>query len=223
MKRWLIFCFISVFITTLFICCQEKEVSNQFTTIGFEYFEKSKVDSLSHSDKKKYLEKAFSRIDNKQNDSLYLKMLHYKVHLLGIEKSYDSAEIILRNLIFRAKKAKDSSTLGKAYFIKGLFHSKQQKIDSAYFYYEKSKDVFVYLNDSIQVARRLLNIAIIELEHGDYSQSDFSSIEALKYLNHKNMLCYRYQKEVKINVHRKIYHQLKKNFFLFLEALQLII
>lgn len=186
MKKLLIFCCLSLFIVCFFSSCHSNGEQDQINDIGYDFFEKSREDSLSLFDKKEYLERALGSIDKNQNDSLYLKMLHYKAHLLGVEKSYDSAHIVLKDLILGSQKRKDSVALGKAYFIKGFFYGKEQKIDSSYFYYEKSKEVFIYLNDSIQVARRLLNMAIIELEHGDYIQSDASAIEALKYLNHKN-------------------------------------
>ncbi|TXD46528.1 hypothetical protein [Polaribacter sp. IC073] len=57
--------------------------------------------------------------------------------------------------------------------------------DSASYYNNQSKKIYIQLEDSIQTGRVLLNIAIIESNFGSYSISDSIVVETLKYINGK--------------------------------------
>lgn len=57
--------------------------------------------------------------------------------------------------------------------------------DSAYVYYAKAKDDLLKVHDSIEAARAITNLAIIECDNGDYRTSIASSIEAEKLLYKK--------------------------------------
>ncbi|WP_292011050.1 tetratricopeptide repeat-containing sensor histidine kinase [Chryseobacterium sp.] len=58
-------------------------------------------------------------------------------------------------------------------------------IDSAYIYYTKAKEELIKQNDSLEAARAITNIAIIQCNKGDYYGSISSSIEAEKLLYEK--------------------------------------
>lgn len=58
--------------------------------------------------------------------------------------------------------------------------------DSAYVYYTKAKDDLLKTHDSIEAARAITNLAIIECDNGDYRTSIASSIEAEKLLQNKH-------------------------------------
>lgn len=120
------------------------------------------------------------------NDSLRFYVLN-KITLISVKfKQVDSA-------IFYSKKMLDldlegkSNLKGKAYFKLGLYFSKINQKDSSYYYYNLSKNEYKLINDSINVGNRLRNISIIESDYGDYISSDSSAVEALKYLNGKNV------------------------------------
>ncbi|WP_139785321.1 tetratricopeptide repeat-containing sensor histidine kinase [Chryseobacterium phocaeense] len=59
-------------------------------------------------------------------------------------------------------------------------------IDSSYVYYAKAKEGLLSINDKVEAARALTNLAIIENDKGDYHASITSSIEAEKLLQNKN-------------------------------------
>ncbi|MCH3883262.1 MULTISPECIES: tetratricopeptide repeat-containing sensor histidine kinase [Tenacibaculum] len=88
-----------------------------------------------------------------------------------------------RKLLNRALENKNKSQEARSYYKIAEFQRKLKVKDSAFYYYKKSKELYLQENDSIQVARCLLNIAIIESDFGDYANSDISGINSLKYLN----------------------------------------
>ncbi|WP_294185829.1 ATP-binding protein [uncultured Sphingobacterium sp.] len=59
------------------------------------------------------------------------------------------------------------------------------KSDSSFYLFEKAKQNFLENNDSLGVAKCLVNMAITQREKGDYYGSQETSLEALKYLNLK--------------------------------------
>jgi len=58
--------------------------------------------------------------------------------------------------------------------------------DSAFFYFNKAKDVFVEVNDSLNVANCFIVMAIVEKDQGDNFGAQESSLTAMDYLNEKN-------------------------------------
>ncbi len=77
---------------------------------------------------------------------------------------------------------KDSTLLAKHYHFKALKNKLTYTNDSAFFYYDLSKNISKQINDSLEVGRRLLSIANLQREVKDYLGSEISSIEALQYL-----------------------------------------
>lgn len=57
--------------------------------------------------------------------------------------------------------------------------------DSAYIYYTKAKEELINVHDSVEAARAITNIAIIESDKGDYYSSITSSIQAQKLLGER--------------------------------------
>ncbi|WP_138537538.1 tetratricopeptide repeat-containing sensor histidine kinase [Polaribacter aestuariivivens] len=73
----------------------------------------------------------------------------------------------------------------KVYYKLGGYYNKKNQSDSAYYYFNKSKESYLFLNDSVQIGRCLSNIAIIESNFGNYILSDSTAVESLKYINGK--------------------------------------
>ena len=69
-----------------------------------------------------------------------------------------------------------------------IFYS-EKKFDSAYFFYTKSKELFVLKKDSDYVAYNLVQMARILQTFGDYNSSETTLIEALPYV--KNNVQYQ--------------------------------
>ncbi|MCH3884770.1 hypothetical protein [Tenacibaculum aquimarinum] len=115
---------------------------------------------------------------NKSFDSIYKEVNVYRK-----KKENTKALMYSRKLLNRALENKNKSQEARSYYKIAEFQRKLKVKDSAFYYYKKSKELYLQENDSIQVARCLLNIAIIESDFGDYPNSDISGINSLKYLN----------------------------------------
>ena len=64
----------------------------------------------------------------------------------------------------------------------------EEKLDSAYLYFNKSKEFFQRKNDSLGVAKCIVNIAILQEKVGDNYGSIESSLSAFKLLKEKDTL-----------------------------------
>ena len=67
-------------------------------------------------------------------------------------------------------------------FLKGYYLDVAHKKDSAYIYYKKANEIYSNLNDSLGIGQTLTFLAILESDLGDYTSSDITGIEALKFL-----------------------------------------
>ncbi|WP_141119662.1 tetratricopeptide repeat-containing sensor histidine kinase [Lutibacter agarilyticus] len=67
-------------------------------------------------------------------------------------------------------------------FLKGYYLDVAHKKDSAYFYYKTANEIYRSLNDSLMIGQTLTYLAILESDLGDYTSSDITAIEALKFL-----------------------------------------
>lgn len=80
---------------------------------------------------------------------------------------------------------KNDADLGKVNFKLGVYFIKKNLTDSAFYYYQKSKEYFFRAKDSVRVGKCLLNIAIIESNYGGYSTSDSTAVAGIKFINGK--------------------------------------
>lgn len=67
------------------------------------------------------------------------------------------------------------SALGDSYY-------EVKKFDSAYYYYNKSKELFENVKDSVLVSYTLIQLARIQQTYGDYGSSEETLTEALPYI-----------------------------------------
>lgn len=106
-------------------------------------------------------------------------------------------------------KLKNRITTINSYHEKAWFFSDSNKMDSSFFYFNKAKEVYLKQVDSVNVAKCLVNMAIISGDQGDYFGSQELSISAIGYLNPK----YENQREIlssNYNNLGKMAHLLKK-------------
>src|SRR5690606_31588999 len=92
------------------------------------------------------------------------------------------AAILNSQLIRLANSQENVYFLGKGYGISGYIKMTENEDDSAFYYLNLSKENFLKLNDSVNISKCLTNMAIIQSNQADYSGSELSSTEALKYL-----------------------------------------
>ncbi|MCK0132322.1 tetratricopeptide repeat protein [Flavobacteriaceae bacterium F08102] len=129
-----------------------------------------------------FLDKAVTFANTQNRDSLERKIFSYKSKLFSDAGQLDSSIVYSKKLLQVSEKLADSVSIGKAYYKLGLYHNKKNSSDSAYYYYNLSKKIFISLNDSVAVGKRLLNMAIIQSNWGDYLNSDNTAVEALNFL-----------------------------------------
>ncbi|WP_313099704.1 tetratricopeptide repeat protein [Epilithonimonas sp.] len=102
--------------------------------------------------------------------------------------------LLLFSLAFSCKKEEKQSLVEKSGRQTNIFYKKsfafldQDKLDSAYLYFNKSKELFLRKNDSLGVAKCIVNIAILQEKVGDNYGSIESSLSAFKYLKEKDTL-----------------------------------
>lgn len=77
---------------------------------------------------------------------------------------------------------KDSISLAKAYHFEALNHKIKNNLDSTFYYFHKSKNVSIVLKDSIEIGRRLLSMAILQVKELDFLGCEITTIEGLKYI-----------------------------------------
>ncbi len=132
-----------------------------------------------------YINKAYFTYSNGIKDSVTLDILSYKSFLHKKNIELDSVLIYSKKMLFLAQKTRDSFQIGRSYFKIAEYFRNKNINDSAYFYYNKSKNVLIGLKDSIQVARKLNIMGRILIDDGDYFAGETTLIEALEYLKSK--------------------------------------
>ncbi|KGL62918.1 sensor histidine kinase [Polaribacter sp. Hel1_85] len=123
--------------------------------------------------------------EEKVNDSvryLILNNLSFLYNKLGY---VDSAIFCTKKMFYLDFLNKKEGLKGKIFYKLGYYNYRKNLKDSSYYYYISSKNEFLKINDSINIANRYRNIAIIESDFGDYTNSDISAVNGLKYLNGK--------------------------------------
>lgn len=115
------------------------------------------------------------------------EILSYKIYLLGNLKHLDSAINSSKELLQLTIKKNDSAAIGNNYSRLAYYYSLNYKKDSAFLSYKLSKEIHLNLGDSAKVGENLAQMAIIQSDLGDYTGSDNTAIQALKYLDKNNI------------------------------------
>jgi len=143
---------------------------------------KSKDLSRSREERLESANLAYQEAKTAFIDSLKIKALQEKTKLHSLLKQKDSAIIFSKELLNLSLKTNDSGAIGNAYYKLGLYNTKIQQLDSAFYYYNESKKVYESQYDSLATAKNLNNMAILSSNAGIYSESDELAIEGLSFL-----------------------------------------
>ena len=73
-----------------------------------------------------------------------------------------------------------------AYFDQAYEYVDAGNADSAFLYFDKARQMFVQVNDSLGIAKCLVNMAITQQEQGDYFGAQETALQALPYLDEKD-------------------------------------
>lgn len=120
-------------------------------------------------------------------DSISYFTLNNISFLYGNLNKLDSAIYYAKQMLSLNITANNNTYLGKVYSKLGGYFDEKNLTDSAFYYYNKSKEYYLKANDSLRLGTCIYNIAVIESDYGSFSTSDSTLVEALKYIDKKNV------------------------------------
>jgi tetratricopeptide (TPR) repeat protein len=172
------------------ICCNKnnkikKDVdynSDSLTT----YLSLAQNKNLPTDKRIQYNKKAFSILDNRNNDSEYRSNLFSVVQQFFVLKDEKSLKKALQLILDKSIEKKDSLHIAKTFSILGNQYINEGQNDSAYYYLLKSEKLFLKLKDSLNLSKNYLDKSYVQLYENDYTGSELSSIQALSYYKNLN-------------------------------------
>jgi len=136
-----------------------------------------------------YLDTALSICYKYKTDSvLLIDIYSLKNAIFSKTKSKDSSLFYAKRMLDISINKRDSLKIGKAYFKIASYYKTQSQFDSAYYFFDLSKQMFLSQNDSSQVGRRMTSMSRILVEDHDFYESETTALEALTYLEDKDSL-----------------------------------
>lgn len=180
----------------LFISCNlnnsiDSKKNLEFNECIQQNYDASKDKSASISQKKKAINTALKCARKKNKDTFFSKIL-YRKNAIHIQiQEYDSLLIYQQLLLNHATAIDDKLHLAKQYLIKAFYFDEVLQLpDSAFLYYNTSKDHFITLKDSSGIGRNLLYMGLIQQNQSDFFGSKETLTEALQYLHPKKDIKY---------------------------------
>jgi signal transduction histidine kinase len=166
----------SLLFVNLSVFSQEKGFDNNSDSIAF-YIKNAKGTYKFSYLKRAVLLSEELKIDSliKQTSIEYAKQSFFIKDTLGLT-------FCVNKLLKHFQLKKDSFSLAKAYHLEALNHKIKNNLDSSFYYYHKSKNVSIALKDSIEIGRRLLSMAGLQVKELDFLGCEITTVEGLKYI-----------------------------------------
>lgn len=171
-----------LFLFIFFLSCSKKEKKSNL----IDFLESKKYALSSKEDKAYFLDSISEKINNLPKDSL-TKRLAFKIsneyyYLKDNKMSFKLSKIAYE----LAKSQSDSTDMGRALYYMGDCYELSKK-DSAYYYYKEAEKIFRLINNEERLAKVYFNKAYLLFYEGNFVESEFEVIKALKNLkNSKN-------------------------------------
>ncbi|WP_438425860.1 tetratricopeptide repeat-containing sensor histidine kinase [Aquimarina macrocephali] len=147
-----------------------------------QYYDLSKKDSLSISERLQHVSSYLKGILLSQQDSLIYNGLMQKTWLLGRSRQYDSAIVYTHQLYDIAKQNQDTMYIVNALNKLGIYYKNNNQLTEAFNHYNKAFKILRIHKDTLRAGRILLSMSNIQTYLGDYSGSKTTAIDAVKYL-----------------------------------------
>ncbi|PKD19736.1 hypothetical protein APR41_15475 [Salegentibacter salinarum] len=165
--------------------CQKKEVNTEEDKKSIDsvsyYYEKAKAnDSIPH--KISFLNKGLEKIQQ-ESDTLLPILLDYKIYYHNRLKEYDSSLVFADSLKRVANFQKDTNWIALSFYRKAVINRYLDNQETVFKNAFESRKRYLQLRDSTKAARRSLEMAIAQSRMQDYTGSQESATEALRYLN----------------------------------------
>jgi len=147
-----------------------------------EYYFKQAKSVPEAREKLVFLNKALAAVSN-EKDTVLPHLLDFKIYYHNQIKEYDSALYFSDKLLEIAQFQKDTSYEAMAYYRKAFIY-KGLKIEEKIFKnHLRAVQLFLKIKDSSKAGASLADMAISQSQMTDYTGSQESAAEALKYLN----------------------------------------
>lgn len=129
-----------------------------------------------------YLKRAIALSEGLKHDSLIKQSSIAYARASYFAKDTTGLTFSKNTLLKHFQESKDSFSLAKAFHLAALNHKIKNNLDSSFYYYKESKNIFVGLKDSVEVGRRLLSMAILQVKELDYLGCETIAVEGLKFI-----------------------------------------
>ena len=184
--------FLLIFGLMQFTSCSKKEKidkakKSSLDSVSF-YIQKMKDPAFGDSICLKYANKAL-RLAKKTapNSKSIEEILIHKSYLFGNLKQLDSAIANSKELLRTSIAKNDSVEIGNNFSRLAYYYSVNYQKDSAFLFYNLSKEMHLNLGNKSRIGENLVQMAIIQSDFGDYYGSDETAIQSLKYLDKNNV------------------------------------
>jgi len=129
------------------------------------------------------------KLAKQESDEKYLKISLARIQTAHRKKGdYDSAIYYADELYELSKKYKDTSYMAKAIYKRGQSYKAIDSFKLAYQDFTSSKNLYLQIKDTIQAARKLLDIATLEKKKASFGASQLSCIEGLQYVENTSQI-----------------------------------
>lgn len=169
----------------LLLSCEKKEQENAETEVrpGTPlYFYNLGLDTRDPQEKLQFYEEGLDAIES-MNDTMLVSLLEGKVYALSRLGENESSLKWIDSLITMAAFQKDSFYLAKGYYRKSVVNRYFAKPEAVFENAFLSHQVYLKMGDTASAGRRSLDMANAQFAMSDFTGSQETATEALKYLD----------------------------------------
>lgn len=195
----------------IFIGCNSNLADKKTTATNDsiqKYLDLAGNDTLDFEKRIKYNDKALGFLDLERNDSLTREYLNLVVYNYLISEDLIKLKKTSTLYLKKSNEANDTLGLARYYRYSGGYFNKIQTIDSSFFYYLKSENLYKKTKDKEGLAKVYLLKAIIQDKLNDNLGSELSIKKAYSY--YKDIKEYSYEFLMCNIILGNIYHELKE-------------
>lgn len=186
-----------IFFLLSFIGCKKTNKGNTSEynrNDSLAYFlEKANNDSVTYKARQVYTKKAIELISKDRNDSMnrvnYFKVANRYYNMDALEDYKNITSLLVEKSLL----AKDTMSLIKAYSYMSDYYVTKNISDSTYIYNYKLEKLYTALNDNVNIAKTLLNKAILQHNESDLLGCERTALTMLKKLRVTNNYEMRYE------------------------------
>ena len=176
--------YIIIFIIVLFLSCSKKktQIISEKTILekGSYYFNLSKLEKYSDTQRINFLNKAFSltyKLQNTKESRNLLSDIVFQYYNFDVKDGFNNSS---KALLKKSLTSLDSLNLGKAYRCRAFYYKKENILDSSFFYFSKAEKIYFKIDDQKKaiLANIYLNKGIVQYMASDFLGAELSLTRA---------------------------------------------